>query len=228
MRFMRLPILMVVIALAASVSTQFEYLLRFGAMALAALTLLGALSDMQRNARNASGMQREDLLKLWFGSKLREQHTWENLTAQVTQTATALRLPPPPLPALPPPDPIRNGARTSGGLRPFGSDAKKPSAEQSDNKPAPQQAHPPLGPLFRLLGLEVLSEGIVIAAIALNWLAPAPNTSGGEQTALLILGVLALGLLWFDWRLLRRLVAAVQAELARLAPQTSTSATSSS
>ena len=85
MRFMRLPFLMIVIALAASLSTQFEYLLRFGAMALAALTLLGAISDMQRAARNANGMQRDDLLKLWFGSRLREQHTWENLVEETVQ-----------------------------------------------------------------------------------------------------------------------------------------------
>jgi hypothetical protein len=230
MRFMRLPILMVVIALAASVSTQFEYLLRFGAMALAALTLLGALSDMQRAARNASGMPREDLLKLWFGSKLREQHTWEALTTQVTETASALRLPPPSRPAPSPPDPIANGARASG---PFGSTKNKPTASkarspQASNQHLSPQARPSLGPRLRLLGMEALSEAIVIAAIALNWFLPAPNTSSGEQTALLILGVLALGLLWFDWRLTRRFVAAVQAELARLSPQASTSATSSS
>jgi hypothetical protein len=178
---------MVIIALAASVSTQFEYLLRFGAMALAALTLLGALSDMQRAARNASGMPREDLLKLWFGGKLREQHTWEALTTRVSETARALRLAPP-----------------------------QPSAR------------PSLMPRLRLLGIEALSEAIVIAAIALNWFLPAPATSSGEQIALLILGLLALGLLWFDWRLTRRFVAAVHAEIARLSPQASTSATSSS
>ena len=81
---------------------------------------------------------------------------------------------------------------------------------------------------MRLLGIEALSEAIVIAAVALNWFLPPPGTSGGELLALLILGLLALGLLWFDWRLMRRFVAAVQAELARLAPQTSTRATSSS
>jgi hypothetical protein len=230
MRFMRLPILMVIIALAASVSTQFEYLLRFGAMALAALTLLGALSDMQRAARNASGMLREDLLKLWFGSKLREQHTWEALTTQVTETASALRLPPPPQPAPPPPDSSANGARASGSS---GQLKKKPAADtagpaEASSQNAQPPAHPPLGPLVRLLGIEALSEAIVIAAIALNWFLPAPNTTSGEQLALLILGVLALGLLWFDWRLNRRFVAAVRAEIARLSPQASTSATSSS
>lgn len=230
MRFMRLPILMVVIALAASVSTQFEYLLRFGAMALAALTLLGALSDMQRAARNASGMLREDLLKLWFGGKPREHHTWENLITQVNETARALQLPPP-QPALPPPDPIANGARASGPFRLSGSIKHKPPADTTKTKEtADQSASQPgtLGPHLRLLGIEALSEAIVIAAIALNWFLPAPATSSGEQIALLILGVLALGLLWFDWRLMRRFVAAVQAELARLSPQTSTRATSSS
>lgn len=230
MRFMRLPILMVIIALAASVSTQFEYLLRFGAMALAALTLLGALSDMQRAARNASGMLREDLLKLWFGSKLREQHTWEALTTHVNETASALRLSPPSQPAPSTPDPLANGARTPGSS---GLAVKKPSANKPDSAAANGHdvlppSRPPLGPRLRLFGIEALSEAIVIVAVALNWFLPAPNTSSGEQAALLILGVLALGLLWFDWRLTRRFVAAVQAELARLSPQASTSATSSS
>jgi hypothetical protein len=224
---------MILIALAASLSPQFEYLLRFGALALATLTLLGALSDMQRAARNAHGMLREDLLKLWFGGKLREQHTWENLNAQVSQTASAFRLPPPPAPASLPPDPITNGARSSGSTRSIGPTRKKPAADQAKTTEAseqimPQQPRPALGPTLRLLGLEALSEAIVIAAIALNWFLPAPGTSEGEQTALLILGVLALGLLWFDWRLTRRFVAAMQAELARLAPQSSTRATSSS
>ncbi len=236
MRFMRLPILMVVIALAASLSTQFEYLLRFGAMALAALTLMGALSDIQRAARHANGMGREDLLKLWFGSKLREQHTWEALTAQVNETASALRLKPPPQPLLPPPDPITNGARGSGSIRPFvpASAPKKSAfdkaadkAEAANGQAAPQSSQS-LGPRLRLLAIEVTSEAIIIAAIVLNWLRPAPGTSSGEQIALLILGLLALGLLWYDWRLLRRLVAAVQIEIARLTPQTSTRATSSS
>lgn len=235
MRFMRLPILMVIIALAASISPQFEYLLRFGAMALAALTLLGALSDMPRAARNASGMLREDLLKLWFGSKLREQHTWENLITQVHETASALRLPPPAQPALPPPDPSANGSRSADSTRPFVSVKKKPSASKAratsaaaESQSTPQQTPPTLLPLLRLLAIEALSEAIVIAAIALNWFLPATGTSSGEQLALLILGLLALGLLWFDWRLMRRFVAAVQAELARLKPQTSTRATSSS
>ncbi|HLW02675.1 MAG TPA: hypothetical protein VKT82_28735 [Ktedonobacterales bacterium] len=235
MRFMRLPILMVVIALAASLSTQFEYLLRFGAMALAALTILGALSDIQRAARNANGMPREDLLKLWFGNKLREQHTWEALTAQVTETASALRLPSPALPALPPPNPSANGARSRSSIRPFSSAGKSHSAnrtsadiEAADNQTSPTPARSAWGPLLRLLAIEAASEAIVIAAIVLNWLLPAPGTSSGEQIALLILGLLALGLLFYDWRLLRRFVAAVQAEIARHTPQTSTRATSSS
>ena len=48
---------------------------------------------------------------------------------------------------------------------------------------------------------------------------PAPHTAMGEQLALLVLGLLALGLLWFDWRLTRRFVAAVLRELVRLTPQ---------
>ncbi|HEX6778800.1 MAG TPA: hypothetical protein VF099_11405, partial [Ktedonobacterales bacterium] len=67
-----------------------------------------------------------------------------------------------------------------------------------------------------------------IATIALNWFRPASNTTMGEQLALLIVGLLALGLLWFDWRLLRRFVAAVQRELIRLSPQASSKVTSSS
>ncbi len=231
MRFMRLPILMLTIALAASVSTQFEYLLRFGAMALATLTVLGALSDMQRAARNANDLPREDLLKLWFGSKLREQHTWEALTAQVSQTASALRLPPPPS-NRPPPDPSNNGAgaRSPGAARPPGAATQKPPADTAQEKPAAasQPARQPLRPRLRLLAIEALSEAIVIAAILLNWFLPAPGTSSGEQIALLILGLLALGLLWFDWRMMRRFVAAVQTQLARFTPQTSSSATSSS
>ena len=235
MRFMRLPILMVVIALAASVSTQFEYLLRFGAMALAALTILGALSDIQRAARNASSMPREDLLKLWFGSKLREHHTWESLTAQVNETASALRLPPPPRPALPPPNPIANGARASGSIRPPGQAPRQPSPDTTsaetqapDDQTATATARPSWGPRVRLFAIEAFSEAVIIAAMVLNWLSPAPGTSSGEQIALLILGLLTLGLLFYDWRLLRRLVAAIQAEIARHTPQTSTRATSSS
>ncbi len=229
MRFMRLPFLMIIIALAASVSTQFEYLLRFGAMALATLTLMGAFSDLQRNTRTVNGMPREDLLKLWFGGKLREQHTWEALNTQVRATASALRLPPPPPPAPPAPDPSRNGAsaRGSKSTGPLAA-AQKRDAARPDPQAKTKPAHPPLGPFLRLLALEALSEAIVIAAIVLNWLLPAPGTTSGEQLALLILGLIALGLLWFDWRLLRRLVAALQSELARLSPQTSTSATSTS
>jgi hypothetical protein len=227
MRFMRLPILMVVIALAASVSTQFSFLLRFSALALATLTLLGALSDMQRAARNASGMQRDDLLKLWFGSKLREQHTWEALKEQVSATASALRLPAPPAPALPTPDPLANGARTSSLVRLPGSPKKQVRSKSETPAPA-EQARSTLGPRLRLLAIEALSEALVIGAIALNWFLPAPKTSSGEQLALLVLGLLALGLLWFDWRVTRRFVAAVQAQLARLQPHTSTSTTSSS
>jgi hypothetical protein len=222
MRFMRLPFLMIIIALAASVSTQFEYLLRFGAMALATLTLMGAFSDLQRNTRTINGMLREDLLKLWFGSKLREQHTWEHLNTQVHQTASALRLPPPPRPALPAPNPSSNGARSKNATSPLTS-ANQPAPE-GEAKPA----RPPLGPFVRLLALETLSEAIVIATILLNWFLPVPGTTGGEQLALLLLSLIALGLLWFDWRLLRRFVAAFQTELARLSPQTSTSATSTS
>ena len=231
MRFMRLPILMVVIALAASVSPLFSYLLRFGAVALAALTLLGALSDMQRAARNASGMSRDDLLKLWFGSKLRERHTWEALKADVGAAALGLRLP---SPAKPLPDPLTNGARGTG---PMARTRKKQTAKpEPATEAAPDSAtglsadeapRSALWLFWRQLGIEAVSEALVIAAIALNWFLPAPATSPGEQVALLVLGLLALGLLWFDWRLLRRFVGAVQDQLAHL-PHTSTSVTSNS
>ncbi len=229
MRFMRLPMLMVVIALAASVSPMFSFLLRFGAMALAALTLLGALSDMQRAARNADGLPRDDLLKLWFGSKLRERHTWEALKADVRATAIGLRLPPPPKPL---PDPSTNGAHGTGPI-PLSGKKKRASKTRTESAPtasAPaNEAPPPALPLLlRRLAIEAFSEVLLIAAIALNWFRPASDASGGEQPALLVLGILALALLWFDWRLVRRLVAAVQAQLARLTPHTSTSVTSSS
>src|SRR5579859_5294373 len=220
MRFMRLPILMVVIALAASVSPQFGFLLRFSAMALATLTLLGALSDMQRVTRRVDGMPRDDLIALWFGSKRREGHTWEALNAQVSAMASALRLEPPPRPALPPPDPLTNGNRTSGPVRLSGKALKQKAARRQEvTEQAAERQPAPVGPFLRLLAIDGLSEALVIAAIALNWFRPAPGTPDGEQLALLALGLLALGLLWFDWRLLRRFVAAVQAELARLTPQ---------
>jgi hypothetical protein len=224
MRFMRLPMLMVVIALAASVSPMFSFLLRFGAMALAALTLLGALSDMQRAARNADGLPRDDLLKLWFGSKLRERHTWEALEADVRATAIGLRLPPPPKPL---PDPSANGAHGTGPI-PLSGKKKRGSKTRTESAPTDEAPPPALPLLLRRLAIEAFSEALLIAAIALNWFLPASDASGGEQPALLVLGILALALLWFDWRLVRRFVAAVQNQLARLTPHTSTSVTSSS
>ena len=250
MRFMRLPILMVVIALASSVSTEFSFLLRFGGLALATLTVLGALSDMNGAARRASGMTRDDLLRLWFGGKLRERHTWEALTAQVNAMASALRLPPPSLPALPAPSPLTNGHRAARKKAPKQAIADAAVSEPAaDAPPRSLSATLPLrgqalaetgfphsrsrwslGPLarLRLFGLEALTEIMVIATIALNWFRPAPNTTMGEQLALLVLGLLALGLLWFDWRLLRRFVTAVQRELIRLSTQPSSKVTSSS
>ena len=222
MRFMRLPMLMVVIALAASVSTQFSFLLRFGGLALATLTVLGALSDMNGAARRASGMTRDDLLRLWFGGKLRERHTWEALTAQVNAMASALRLPPPTL-ALPAPNPLTNGHRATRKKAP-----KQAITDAAVGEPAADAPPRSLGAALRLLGIEVLTEAVVIATIALNWFLPAPNTTTGEQLALLVLGLLTLGLLWFDWRLLRRFVAAVQSELIRLSPQASSKVTSGS
>ncbi len=234
MRFMRLPFLMVVIALAASVSPQFGFLLRFSAMALATLTLLGALSDMQRVTRHVTGMPRDDLIALWFGGKRREGHTWEALNAQVSAMASALLLAPH-RPTLPLPDPITNGNRTSGPARLSGkalqrqrARSRADEAQVAERQPAPEEARPSLVAFLRLLAIEGLSEAVVIAAIALNWFRPAPGTPEGEQLGLLVLGLLALGLLWFDWRLVRRFVGAVQAELTRLAPQASTRATSSS
>lgn len=223
MRFMRLPILMVVIALASSVSTEFSFLLRFGGLALATLTVLGALSDMNGAARRASGMTRDDLLRLWFGGKLRERHTWEALTAQVNAMASALRLPPPSLPALPAPSPLTNGHRAARKKAP-----KQAIADAAVSEPAADAPPRSLSATLRLLGIEALTEIMVIATIALNWFRPAPNTTMGEQLALLVLGLLALGLLWFDWRLLRRFVTAVQRELIRLSTQPSSKVTSSS
>ena len=221
MRFMRLPILMVVIALASSVSPQFSFLLRFGGLALATLTVLGALSDMNGAARRASGMTRDDLLRLWFG-KLRERHTWEALTTQVNAMASALLLPPPSRPALPAPNPLTNGHRATRKKA-----SKQAIADAAVNEPASGQRYR-LGAALRLLGIEALTEAMVIATIALNWFRPAANTTMGEQLALLVVGLLALGLLWFDWRLVRRFVAAVQRELIRLTPQASSKVTSSS
>lgn len=223
MRFMRLPILMVVIALASSVSTEFSFLLRFGGLALATLTVLGALSDMNGAARRASGMSRDDLLRLWFGGKLRERHTWEALAAQVNAMASALCLPPPSPPALPAPSPLTNGHRAARKKAP-----KQAIADAAVAAPAADAPPRSLGATLRLFGIEGLTEIMVIATIALNWFRPAPNTTMGEQLALLVLGLLALGLLWFDWRLLRRFVAAVQRELIRLSPQASSKVTSSS
>jgi hypothetical protein len=221
MRFMRLPILMVVIALATSVSPQFSFLLRFGGLALATLTVLGALSDMNGASRRATGMTRDDLLRLWFG-KLRERHTWEALTTQVNAMASALRLPPPATPALPAPNPLTNGHRATKKKA-----AKQAIADAAVDEPARGQRYR-LGATLRLLGIEALTEAMVIATIALNWFRPASNTTMGEQLALLVVGLLALGLLWFDWRLVRRFVAAVQRELIRLTPQASNKVTSSS
>jgi hypothetical protein len=222
MRFMRLPILMVVIALATSVSPQFSFLLRFGGLALATLTVLGALSDMNGAARRASGMTRDDLLRLWFG-KLRERHTWEALTTQVNTMASALRLPPPAMPALPSPNPLTNGHRATRKKA-----SKQAVADAAVETPAADAPHSSPGATLRLLGIEALTEAMVIATIALNWFRPASNTTMGEQLALLAVGLLALGLLWFDWRLVRRFVAAVQRELIRLTPQASSKVTSSS
>jgi hypothetical protein len=222
MRFMRLPILMVVIALATSVSPQFSFLLRFGGLALATLTVLGALSDMNGAARRAAGMTRDDLLRLWFG-KPRERHTWEALTIQVNAMASALRLPPPAMPALPAPDPLTNGRHATRKKA-----SKQAIADAAVDQPAADAPPPSLVATLRLLGIEALTEGMVIATIALNWFRPAPNTTMGEQLALLAVGLLALGLLWFDWRLVRRFVAAVQRELIRLTPQASSKVTSSS
>lgn len=226
MRFMRLPFLMLLIALASSALPQFSFLLRFGGMALATLTVLGALSDMNGATRRADGLGREDVLKLWFGGKLRERHTWEALTAEVTALASALRLPAPARPALPAPDASANGHRTPKKKRTAAqADAEAP-AETTAVSEAP---HPALWPTLRVLGIEALSELIILGAILLNWFRPpTPAPTTGEQLALLALGLLALGLVWFDWRLVRRFVAAVQREVARLSPQASTSATSSS
>lgn len=222
MRFMRLPILMVVIALAASLSPQFSFWLRFGGLALATLTVLGALSDMNGASRRAAGMSRDDLLRLWFGGKLRERHTWEALTTQVNTLASALRLPPS-MPALPAPNPLTNGHRATKKKA-----SKQAIADAAVDAP-PTDAQPgSLGAALRLFGIEALTEAMVIATIALNWFRPAPQTTVGEQAALLVLGLLALGLLWFDWRLMRRFVAAVQRELIRLTPQASSKVTSSS
>jgi hypothetical protein len=223
MRFMRLPLLMVLIALASSALPQFDFLLRFGGMALATLTVLGALSDMNGATRRAESLGREDVLKLWFGGKLRERHTWEALTAEVTALASALRLPAPTRPALPAPDPSTNGHRAA---------KKKRTAAQADAEAPAETAQTPrpsLWPTLRVLGIEAVSELMVLAAILLNWFRPpTPAPTSGEQVALLALGLLALGLVWFDWRLMRRFVAAVHREVARLSPQASTSATSSS
>src|SRR5579871_2924575 len=144
MRFMRLPILMVVIALATSVSPQFSFLLRFGGLALATLTVLGALSDMNGAARRAAGMTRDDLLRLWFG-KPRERHTWEALTTQVNTMASALRLPPPPAPALPAPDPLTNGRHATKKKA-----SKQAIADAAVDEPARGQRYR-LGATLRLL-----------------------------------------------------------------------------
>jgi len=221
MRFMRLPLLMILIALASSTLPQFSFLLRFGALALATLTVLGALSDMNGATRRADGLGREDVLKLWFGGKLRERHTWEALTSEVSILASALRLPPPARSALPPPDPASNGHRAPK--------KKRTTTQAYAGVPTEAPASLPLGPRLRVLGIEALSELIVIATILLNWFRPAtsPTPMPGEQWALLVLGLLALGLIWFDWRLVRRFVAAVQRELTRLTPQASSRVTSS-
>lgn len=223
MRFMRLPILMIVIALATSVSPEFSFLLRFGGLALATLTVLGALSDMNGAARRASGMTRDDLLRLWFG-RLRERHTWEALTTQVNAMASALRLTPPSRPALPAPNPLTNGHRATKKKAPAQTTPTAEAGDQSTTDAPP----PSLWATLRLFGIEALTEAMVIATIALNWFLPARGTTMGEQLALLVVGLLALGLLWFDWRLVRRFVAAVQRELIRLTPQASSKVTSSS
>ena len=223
MRFMRLPILMVGIALATSVSPQFSFLLRFGGLALATLTVLGALSDMSGAARRAAGMTRDDLLRLWFG-KLRERHTWEALTTQVNAMASALRLPPATTPALlPAPNPLTNGHRATKKKAP-----KQAIEDAAVDEPATDAPRRAVIATIRLFGIEALTEAMVIATIALNWFRPASNTTMGEQLALLVVGLLALGLLWFDWRLVRRFVAAVQRELIRLTPQASSKVTSNS
>ncbi len=216
MRFLRLPILMVLIALASTLAPNVSYLLRFVALMLATLTVLGALSDMQRASRQR-GMNQEELVSLWFGSKRREGHPWEALKADVTATAAALRLPPPP-PALKSPDPRNNGNNTSGPIRIKSATGKtiaesKPSSGATT--PASDTPRPALWPLLRFLGIEALSEAIVIATILMNWLLPPPGTTGGELIGILILGLLTLGLLWFDWRLMRRFVASVQLQISQ-------------
>jgi hypothetical protein len=218
MRFLKLPILMVLIALASTLVPNVSFLLRFVALMLATFTVLGALSDMQRAARQR-GMSREELLSLWYGSKRRENQTWEALKADVAANALALRLPPPPLPAIKPPDPINNGNHTSGAIRVKSSKGKtlaesKPAAEESLAS-ASEAPRPSLGPMLRLLGIEAFSEAVVIASIVLNWLTPPPETTGGELFGILILGLLTLSLLWFDWRLMRRLVASIQLQIAQ-------------
>jgi hypothetical protein len=223
MRFLKLPILMVLIALASTLVPNVSYLLRFVALMLATLTVLGALSDMQRASRQR-GMNREELLSLWFGSRRREGHTWEALQADVAATAAALHLPPPPLPAITSPDPINNGNNTSGPIRIKSSTGKtiaesKPVARETPPASKPPDTggtpRPTLWPLLRILGIEAFSEAVVIATIVLNWVLPPPGTTGGELIGILILGLLTLGLLWFDWRLMRRFVASVQLQIAQ-------------
>ncbi len=214
MRFMRLPILMVLIALASSSAPWFSFLLRFGGLALAALTLLGALSDMNGAIRRMEGMSREEVLSLWYGGKRRERQTWEALAAEVTALAGALRLP-----MLPAPDSTSSGHRSAIiRLTPGKRSSKGEQASQAEAAAEPPTAppHPALRPLLRLLAIEAASELIVVGTLLLNWFRPAPGTSDGEQLALLALGLLALGLLWFDWRLMRRFVAAVYREMVRL------------
>jgi hypothetical protein len=208
MRFLRLPILMVLIALASTLVPNVSYLLRFVALMLATLTVLGALSDMQRASRQR-GMNRDELLSLWFGSKRRESHTWEALKADVAATAAALRLPPP-QPALTSPDPSNNGNNAPGLIRVKSSTGKTLAESKPLTSETPRR---PLWPLLRLLGIEAFSEAIVIATIVLNWLNPPPSTTSGELIGILILGLLTLSLLWFDWRLMRRFVASVQLQI---------------
>lgn len=81
--------------------------------------------------------------------------------------------------------------------------------------PASDTPRPALWPLLRILGIEALSEAIVIATIVMNWLFPPPGTTGGELGGILILGLLTLGLLWFDWRLMRRFVASIQLQISQ-------------